>query len=424
MPRMVRNRCVPSNAMGRRLGGLPKNARSVAPESTAIGCPDPRALVCGIPVDVPADSRSCVPDRRTSRKGQTLFQRILVAVDNSPAAAPSSTWSATCPAGRGRDRRRTWRPFHLAPRRCGHPENEDDVEDILGEMLTRLREAGVEAESTVAGALTTQIAATVSSAAEEWEPTCWLSARNTAEHLKRLSLRGSATPSRTRGAPSGPSAVRPARAPPRTGRAPGRAPRRVGEAGRWWRMWSGWWWRRRPAAAARPANAVPAAVPGAEPSSPARRARRAAPRSRGQRGRAGHRPEDGLPVGVLREQRAGGNAEHHGRVQSGHDHGHRLAAPVGDDGRDRPEPGVRHARHHRMSIGKPKCGTGAAATCLATPSSAIPRRGPPPAAVPGSARRSGRPRGSGRTGPGRRRADRCGPAGRPRSVSRRGWHPS
>jgi hypothetical protein len=37
-------------------------------------------------------------------------------------------------------------------------------------------------------------------------------------------------------------------------------------------MWSGRW-RRRPAAAARPANAVPAAVPGAEPSSPARRAR-------------------------------------------------------------------------------------------------------------------------------------------------------
>ncbi|CAL9646998.1 hypothetical protein [Streptomyces sp. enrichment culture] len=47
-------------------------------------------------------------------------------------------------------------------------EKEDDVEDILGEMLTRLREAGVEAESTVAGALTTHIAATVSSAAEEW----------------------------------------------------------------------------------------------------------------------------------------------------------------------------------------------------------------------------------------------------------------
>ncbi|MFF9331122.1 universal stress protein [Streptomyces albogriseolus] len=47
-------------------------------------------------------------------------------------------------------------------------EDDSEAKTVLDEAVTRLRDAGVEAEGTVVDALTTQIAATISATAEEW----------------------------------------------------------------------------------------------------------------------------------------------------------------------------------------------------------------------------------------------------------------
>ncbi|MFF9018906.1 universal stress protein [Streptomyces eurythermus] len=48
-------------------------------------------------------------------------------------------------------------------------EDDEKAEAVLDEAVTGLRDAGVDAEGTVAYALTTRTATTISAAAEEWQ---------------------------------------------------------------------------------------------------------------------------------------------------------------------------------------------------------------------------------------------------------------
>ncbi|GGL92337.1 universal stress protein [Streptomyces fumigatiscleroticus] len=99
-----------------------------------------------------------------------MFRRILVAVDPSP-----TRHSAVRLAGEmARLTGAKVRVLHVAPSTAtiaAVVSLEDDAEAkaVLDEAVTRLRDEGVDAEGTVANALTTQIATTISSAAEEWQ---------------------------------------------------------------------------------------------------------------------------------------------------------------------------------------------------------------------------------------------------------------
>lgn len=99
-----------------------------------------------------------------------MFQRILVAVDASPARHSVIDLAGDMARLTGAE----VRVVHVAPTTATLAavvslEDDDASEDILGEALTRLRAAGLKAEGTAVRALTTQIATTISSAAEEWE---------------------------------------------------------------------------------------------------------------------------------------------------------------------------------------------------------------------------------------------------------------
>ncbi|GHB17572.1 universal stress protein [Streptomyces viridiviolaceus] len=99
-----------------------------------------------------------------------MFQRILVAVDPSPARHSVIGLAGDMARLTGAK----VSVLHVAPSTAtiaAVVSLEDDAEakGILDEALARLRDAGVEAEGTVVDALTTQIATTISSAAEEWE---------------------------------------------------------------------------------------------------------------------------------------------------------------------------------------------------------------------------------------------------------------
>ncbi|MFF8882780.1 universal stress protein [Streptomyces flaveolus] len=99
-----------------------------------------------------------------------MFQRILVAVDPSPARHSVIRLAGDMARLTGA----RVSVLHVAPSTAtlaAVVSLEDDVEAkaVLDEALTSLRDAGVEAEGTVVNALTTQIATTITSAAEEWQ---------------------------------------------------------------------------------------------------------------------------------------------------------------------------------------------------------------------------------------------------------------
>ncbi|GHF37184.1 universal stress protein [Streptomyces griseosporeus] len=98
-----------------------------------------------------------------------MFQRILVAVDASPARHSVIDLAGDMARLAGAE----VRVVHVAPTTATLAavvslEDDDTAEDILDEALTRLRAAGVTVEGTAVRAFTTQIATTISSAAEDW----------------------------------------------------------------------------------------------------------------------------------------------------------------------------------------------------------------------------------------------------------------
>ncbi|GLX54585.1 universal stress protein [Streptomyces hygroscopicus subsp. hygroscopicus] len=99
-----------------------------------------------------------------------MFQRILVAVDPSPARHSVIRLAGDMARLTGAK----VSVLHVAPSSATLAavvplEDDTEAQAILDEALASLRDAGVEAEGTVAFALTTQIATTISSAAEEWQ---------------------------------------------------------------------------------------------------------------------------------------------------------------------------------------------------------------------------------------------------------------
>ncbi|MCC8450350.1 universal stress protein [Streptomyces rochei] len=99
-----------------------------------------------------------------------MFKRILVAVDPSPARHSVIGLAGDMARLTGAK----VSVLHVAPSTATIAavvslEDDAEAQGILDEALTRLRDAGVEAEGTVVDALTTQIATTISSAAEEWK---------------------------------------------------------------------------------------------------------------------------------------------------------------------------------------------------------------------------------------------------------------
>ncbi|WP_018569764.1 universal stress protein [Streptomyces sp. PsTaAH-124] len=98
-----------------------------------------------------------------------MFHRVLVAVDSSPARH-----SAVRLAG---DMARLTGArvgvLHVAPTAATLAvvvplEGDAEAEALVDEAVTALRDAGVEAEGTVASGLTTEIATTISAAAEDF----------------------------------------------------------------------------------------------------------------------------------------------------------------------------------------------------------------------------------------------------------------
>ncbi|MEV4043264.1 universal stress protein [Streptomyces sp. NPDC049744] len=99
-----------------------------------------------------------------------MFQRILVAVDASPAR--HSVVRLTADMARLTGAKVS--VVHIAPSTATIAavvslEDDSEAATVLDEAITGLREAGVEAEGTVVDALTTQIASTISAAAREWQ---------------------------------------------------------------------------------------------------------------------------------------------------------------------------------------------------------------------------------------------------------------
>ena len=98
-----------------------------------------------------------------------MFQRILVAVDPSPArhSAVRLTGELARPAGA------EVRVLHVAASAVNLAavvplENDAQAQAVLDESVAALRDQGIKAEGTLVSALTTQIAATISETAEEF----------------------------------------------------------------------------------------------------------------------------------------------------------------------------------------------------------------------------------------------------------------
>ncbi|GAA2219544.1 universal stress protein [Streptomyces nogalater] len=99
-----------------------------------------------------------------------MFQRILVAVDPSPARHSVIRLAGDMARLTGAK----VRVLHIAPSTATMAavvslEDDSEAKAILDEAVAGLRDAGVGADGTVVGALTTQIATTISSAAAEWQ---------------------------------------------------------------------------------------------------------------------------------------------------------------------------------------------------------------------------------------------------------------
>ncbi|WP_030741545.1 universal stress protein [Streptomyces sp. NRRL S-31] len=99
-----------------------------------------------------------------------MFQRILVAVDSSPARHSVVRLAGDMARLAGAK----VNVLHMATATASLAavvslEDDTEAKAVLDEAVTSLREAGVEAEGTVANGLTTQIATTISAAAEGWQ---------------------------------------------------------------------------------------------------------------------------------------------------------------------------------------------------------------------------------------------------------------
>ncbi|MGW5773892.1 universal stress protein [Streptomyces longwoodensis] len=99
-----------------------------------------------------------------------MFQRILLAVDSGPANRSVVRLAGDLARLTGA-RARVVHVAASSATLAAVVSLEDDAEAklVLDEAVTALRDAGVEADGVVARALTTQIAAAVSAAAEEWD---------------------------------------------------------------------------------------------------------------------------------------------------------------------------------------------------------------------------------------------------------------
>lgn len=98
-----------------------------------------------------------------------MFQRILVAVDSSPARHSVVRLAGDMARLAGAK----VNVLHMATATASLAavvslEDDTEAKAVLDEAVTSLREAGVEAEGTVANGLTTQIATTISAAAEDF----------------------------------------------------------------------------------------------------------------------------------------------------------------------------------------------------------------------------------------------------------------
>ncbi|MEU5607291.1 universal stress protein [Streptomyces sparsogenes] len=99
-----------------------------------------------------------------------MFQRILVAVDSSPARHLAVRLAGDMARLTGGKVSVLHVAASMATIAAVVPLEEDaEAKAILDEAVATLRDAGVDAEGTLADALTTQIATTISSAAEEWQ---------------------------------------------------------------------------------------------------------------------------------------------------------------------------------------------------------------------------------------------------------------
>ncbi|MCX5000400.1 universal stress protein [Streptomyces longwoodensis] len=98
-----------------------------------------------------------------------MFQRILLAVDSGPARRPVVRLAGDLARLTGARARVVHVAASSATLAAVVPlEDDAEAKLVLDEAVTSLRDAGVEADGVVARALTTQIAAAVSAAAEEW----------------------------------------------------------------------------------------------------------------------------------------------------------------------------------------------------------------------------------------------------------------
>ncbi|MFK4120859.1 universal stress protein [Streptomyces longwoodensis] len=98
-----------------------------------------------------------------------MFQRILLAVDSGPAGRPVVRLAGDLARLTGARARVVHVAASSATLAAVVPlEDDAEAKLVLDEAVTSLRDAGVEADGVVARALTTQVAAAVSAAAEEW----------------------------------------------------------------------------------------------------------------------------------------------------------------------------------------------------------------------------------------------------------------
>ncbi|MEU6538369.1 universal stress protein [Streptomyces sp. NPDC047000] len=98
-----------------------------------------------------------------------MFQRILVAVDPSPARHSAVRLAGEMAQVGGAD----VRVLHVAASAVNiaavvQLENETQAQAVLDEAVTALRDKGIKTEGTLVSALTTQIAATISETAAEF----------------------------------------------------------------------------------------------------------------------------------------------------------------------------------------------------------------------------------------------------------------
>ncbi|CAL9330666.1 hypothetical protein SUDANB145_00059 [Streptomyces sp. enrichment culture] len=99
-----------------------------------------------------------------------MFQRILVAVDSGPGRHSALRLAGDMARLTGA----TVRVLHVATATATLAavvslEDDTEAKAVLDEAVTGLRDTGVDAEGAVAHALTTQVATTISAAAEEWQ---------------------------------------------------------------------------------------------------------------------------------------------------------------------------------------------------------------------------------------------------------------